>query len=286
MGRERVAVVMIALVVIVVAVASLVPIISNPKDSKDGSLDVIVIAGQSNAEYTEERCDISLFNELYSEEPVKNLYFCGIDGDTPVNYWNTNGLDMTSGGFSICSMWDDNWVIGGYEPILANDLAKKTGNDILVINTGVGGKKISELIPGSVFGDYGFRLINTAISKVSSSYSTINFDYWVWIQGEADYNTDIDQYIDDFKLLQNEFKKYECEHCVIVNTRETWGGNANVAQGKISECDSNVDLVAKINESFSLEEGGHLLDEPGAYGIHYSCKGRVVIANDIVSVIV
>lgn len=256
---------------------------SDYHNDKTTSLDVIVIAGQSNAEYTKERCDPAVTRELYPQYPDHNLYYYG-SSEYPQTYWVYEKQNYSLSKSSIHSMWSENkWTIGGYEPYIANETSKYRGNDVLIINIGVGGKKISELLPNAQFGNYGMIVIDAALNEISASYSQINMLYWIWVQGEADYDTPVEQYISDFKTLQSKFDEYDLKDCFIVHTRDIWGGNANIAQEQLSEEDPHVTIVARCTESFSLEEGDCLLDEPGAYGIHYSSKGRFVIANEIIS---
>lgn len=271
---------------IIIACSSIIAVSCHddgPHIATTPSLDVIIIAGQSNAEYTVERCTPETIQELYPQYPEHNLYYYGTS-EYPQTYWQYENNNYSLSKSDLHPMWSNNrWMIGGYEPYIANETSKIRGNDVLIVNTGVGGKMISELLPNAPFGNYGMAAINSALDSASTSYSQINMLYWIWIQGEADYNTPVEQYIDDFIMLQSKFDEYGLDNCYIVHTRDMWGGNANIAQKQLSDNDSHITIVAECTESFSLEEGGCLLDEPGAYGIHYSCKGRFVISKEIIS---
>lgn len=241
-------------------------------------LDVIVLAGQSNAEYSDEKiCKVDIINNNYSETPAHKLLYYGTE-EKPPSYWNQQN------DYDLYPMWDNGWRIGGYEPILANEISKKTGNDVLVINMAISGRKIADLMPGNDSGDYCFNVLKGALDNASKKYSHINKIGWIWIQGEADYylGTPADEYEELFVDLKNIYNGYGLKKCYIVHTRDYYGGYINDVQEKIAALDSNVYITGYDTEDFTVINEKILSDEP----IHYSQYGRITLAYELVDIII
>lgn len=266
----------IAIVTIIVCSIALLHVVTIHNNNV---LDIVVIAGQSNAEYSEEnendRCNRNILNMEYATgSPRKNLYYYGTEY-APTSFWDESTWESSS----IRSMWaGDKWAIGGYEPIVANELSKITNHDVLIINTGIAGMTVYQLSPGQVYGDYGFNIIEKAIESIKDDYDTINTLCYVWIQGESDWWQSVDYYFDNFRNVDDKMQSLGFDRCIFVHTRDKFGGNSNIAQESLCS-NSRFKTVAYFTEDFTLD-GGEVLEEEDT--IHYSQKGRDVIAFSIV----
>ena len=266
-----------ALVVILIG-SVLYPVI---QDSEMGgkSIDVLIIDGQSNAEYGGiEVCNPAVLNEEYTEAPAHNVYYYGTS-TAPANQWDwSHKWGYAWSAFHIHNAYNyttDQWIIGGYEPILGNTLAEKSGNDTLVINMGIGARSIADLLPNGADANYSWTLLDRALNEISQDYKNINIAGVVWIQGETDgaQGTTVEQYKTSFVELMNGFKKYGANEFYLVATRDEYGGNASIAQDQLAQEYSNVIMATEITETFTIENG--MLD---ANPIHYSQKGRDAIS--------
>lgn len=257
----------------------LIPIIESTSP-EDKPINVLVIAGQSNAEYSGdlEVCNPEVLNEEYSEIPSHKLYYYGTS-ERPCNEWDwSHKFHRSWAAFHIYDMYDKNkWHIGGYEPILANYLSNQNGCDTLVINTGIGARTIDMLLPDGADGTYAWGVMDKALDQIKNMGYSPNMVGVVWIQGESDHDTPVDQYIQSFDKLENAFAEYGLYKYYLVHTRDYYGGNANIAQEQIATTDPNVMIATYITDTFTLENG--MLALSGA--IHYSQKGRTAIALDI-----
>lgn len=254
-------------IAIVLAVTILIPITDVRNDSE--TLNVIIIDGQSNGAYWN-ICDPSVVQEDYDVVPTHNLYYYG--ADIPIKY-NGGEYDHTFKSYDIHPMWDNGWLIGGYEPILANELSERSNRDTLVINIAIGGLSIISLQPTGAGGIYGFEVIENALSKIEG-YDRIDMVGWIWIQGETDDELGIDIYTYGFNDLADKFDSIGAKNCYVVGVRDSYGGNSQIALREIAKKDPNVTFVTDIAETFTEENG---LLKPGD-PLHFSQKGRDVIA--------
>lgn len=257
----------------------IVIVVLTDSPSNDGkAIDVVVIAGQSNAEYDEERCNVEILNADYnSEYSGHNLFFYGTS-EAPPSFWD----DTTWNNLSVRSLWDygrNKWIIGGYEPVIANEISKKTNHDVLVINIAVGGRTVVELSPGNICGDYGYAIVDKALNDIRPSYDAVNCLCWIWIQGESDWYQSVDYYLSNFGKIDKKMQDFGFDKCIFVHTRTMFGGNTIVAQEQLCRENNRFITVATFTETFSLESG-ELLEEYDT--IHYSEKGRIKIAYSIV----
>ena len=249
-------------------------------------LDVLVIDGQSNAEYGGiDVCDPVELNQEYSEKPAHNILYYGTDSK-PAYFWDwSHDLAYSWAAYHLHNAYDydnDRWKIGGYEPILGNTISKKSGHDVLVVNMAIGATKIAELLPdGGITGVYSWTLLNHALEQANKRYDGLNMVGVVWAQGEGDASTPVNDYKSSFRTLMASFDKYGLDDFYIIKTREYYGGNACTAQAQLAAEYSNVMIATDITETFTIENG-MLDDNP----IHYSQKGRTAISNAIKNKIV
>lgn len=248
-------------------------------DDGENTLNVVVLAGQSNAAYSfnEVRCDPTVINEEFGK-PSTNCYYYGTQNE-PLVYGSsyTNPFyDGTFNGYNFYNMYNGTWKIGGYEPVLGYELGKKTNCDIYVINVAIGGAPINFLIPSEDGGEYAQKAINAALDRIPSNY-TVNKLGFIWIQGESDQTTDVDDYIADFTTIFEFYQDLGFDKCYMVETRPDNSGNATEAQLKICDENPNVILSSVAPATFTTANGFLSTDN-----LHYTQAGRIVVGEDIV----
>lgn len=254
---------------LILVVCIFIPITDIKND--DSTLNVVVIYGQSNGAYWSV-CDPLIVDEDYNKIPSHNLYYYGTK-DGPIQY-NSGNYDKTFSSYDLFPIWADNeWKIGGYEPILSNELSNRSDRDTLVINTSIPGFKLTDLEPNSRGWAFCYDSIMDALAKVDG-YSSIEMVGWIWIQGESDFGRDIANYTYGFDRLLDGFAKLDLTSCYVVGVRDSYGGNSQTALRQIATSNRNVTFVTDIAETFTEENGLLRPNDP----LHFSQKGRDVIA--------
>lgn len=262
--------------VVILIGSFLVPIVDDSSDADD-TLEVLVIAGQSNAAYGG-FVNPTLVNQEIPK-PSTNVYYYGTD-TKPIwyGYPNNPTYDTTFESYDIHSMINNgSWSIGGYEPGIAYAISEKSNCDVLVINVGISSATIQFLQPDDTGGTYVKNVINDALSKVNSKYKIDKVGY-MWLQGESNYNTNVDTYISYFDTINDWYHSQGFDTCYMVQTRPYNGGNASVAQLQICKTNYSVVLASTAPDTFTVDNGMMVSDN-----LHYSQKGRDVICNDVAS---
>lgn len=257
----------ITLALSLILITSLVvPTIEGTMDPAE--LDVIIIDGQSNAEYST--------NVARTNAGI-------IDLPSPTHklmYYGTANYAEHYPGFDNAEIWEMNrnnqWMIGGLEPYLAYVYSERSGHDVLTINVARGAMSISWLAPSGEGGEYAAEVITDALNKISG-YRFVNMVGWVMLQGEHDKTMAVDTYKSYFLELADYFDSIGASQCYIGATREYYGGNATIAQKELSMEYSNIHLVTEISETFTEANGMLVSGDP----IHYSQKGRNVMATEL-----
>ena len=275
-----------AAVAIIIISLLIVPAGDMFKDDPPNVLDVLIIDGQSNAEYGGlGECNPAVLNEEYNAIPQHNVLFYGTP-TAPSNNWDWSVKWHYSWAqyhlHNAYDMSNHQWKIGGYEPILGNTLSTESGHDILVVNMAIGARTIAQLLPDGADGVYSWGVLDHALEQAGRDYDAFNMIGVVWIQGESDKDTPVNDYKASFVELMDSFDNYDLDQFYIVHTRDYYGGNANIAQEELAEEYSNVQIVTDITETFTVENGMLNPDAP----IHYSQSGRDAIAFDIVDKII
>lgn len=266
----------LGVVVPIIVVVSFLPVLTGITDSVNGedNLEVLVIAGQSNAAYRQ--VDVSLINEEIPQ-PITNVYYYGTSTQ-PIwfGYPSNPTYDQTLASYGIYSMVSNGqWKIGGYEPVLAESISKKSNCDVLIINVGISSATIANLTPQQIGGEYTAKVIEDALSKVDSKYHINKLGY-VWIQGESNAGSTVDGYIQQFNIINDWYHEHGFEKCYMVQTRPANSGNAAIAQLKICQDDPSVVLASTAPSTFTVENGLMVSDD-----LHYSQQGRIVVGEDI-----
>ena len=239
----------------------LMPVI---EDAEHGpaALDVIIIDGQSNAEYSTSAARV---NPAKIDLPIPDHRLLYYGTETAANYLYGN---VPSTGIYEMNR-DGYWVIGGIEATLAYYYSQRSDHDVLTINVAVGAQSITKLAPEGTYWEKGAACISEALSMISG-YSRINMVGWIMMQGEADKNMAIDTYKEHFMDLSEYFDSIGASQCYIVKTREYYGGNATIAQSELVEEYDNIHMATTITDTFTEANGMLVSGDP----IHYSQLGR------------
>lgn len=254
--------------------------------TNEETLDVVVVDGQSNAQYwgwnTNNICSATIVNESGLEAPEHNLYYYG--DSTPTFYgpvYTQPTYDTTLASYDLHLMYEnDAWTIGGYGPTMAKMISERSGHDVLVIDVGVGAAPIQWLTSTGPGGIWAVKIIQDALDKVPSGYS-VDMLGMVWAQGESDSLTNVDTYIGYFDNLYEKFNtEFGLEKVYIIKTRDAYGGNSITAQEQLAEDNDNITIATSITDDFTIDNGLLVSD-----GLHYSQAGRTAIAEVLGEVI-
>lgn len=255
----------------------LMPVITDSSSDGEHTIDVVVLAGQSNAQYVPSYMDLSLVNEEF-DAPSTNCYYYGYQTSTLVRPSNNIGELTHLNSMNIYSMYvGEEWVIGGEEVPISYTLGKATNNDVLTINVAIGGKPISYFVPDAEGGEYAKTIIDDALSKIPDKYTNVKYAGWMWLQGEADDDTAVSDYIASFDEIQTMYESYGFNTCYMVHTRSEESGNATEAQNTIAATDPNVVMACTATEDFSVASGTLLENNE----LHYSQAGRIIVGLDV-----
>lgn len=271
---------MCVLIVVVLVGAVLVPNLDIDTNSND--LDVLVIAGQSNAmnSSTITQCNPYIVNSELS--PVSGAYYYGTPYApiNPVGYYAMD-YDTTLDSYHMEPMVKNGqWIIGGEEPGIASALSHRTSADLYIINVGIAGATIQFLQPGAEGGEYAAKIIQDALDKIPSGYKHVNKLGWAWIQGESNSSTPILDYISMFDKIQGLYDNLGFNTCYMVQTSPSVGVNSSAAQLQICEENPKVILASTAPSTFTQANG--LLN---ADNIHYTQKGRIIVGEDIANAV-
>lgn len=240
-------------------------------DTKEEQLAIVVIEGQSNAGYWG-----NLGLDIMNDEiplPENNVYYYGTKTGPMYTDWRDIQYDPTFKSYAIHSMVsNDKWKIGLIDAYIGYSIQKEYNIDVLVINAAISGISINLLLPDNQGGKYVQDVVTHAINE-ASKMGTIKKVGFIWIQGEADYGTPVNTYINKFSKIADMNKELGLDKGYIVETRS---GNAATAQIKICDNNPNMILASTAPPSFTIENGLMLNDD-----VHYSGEGRLVVAKDI-----
>lgn len=256
-----------AVVGIVIFSTVLYPVVVN-YDSEPSTLDVIIIDGQSNAEYSS---SINRCNKALIDLPVPNQALLYYGSEHAANSYPSSDSNQ------IYSMNREGyWQIGGLEPYLAYTYAERSGHDVLTINVARGAQSIAWLAPPGAGGEYAKNVIDSALAQVQG-YRSVNMVGWVMLQGEQDKNMPVETYKGHFMELSEYFTSIGADNCYIASTREYYGGNACIAQEELAQASPNIHISTHISDTFTESNGYLVSGDP----IHYSQKGRNLIAEEL-----
>lgn len=273
MMKALISIAISAVVAVLLYASLLVPIIADSTNG-DTDLQVLIVAGQSNAAYRNYNVDV--VNDDVALPDTEVFYYGNSTG--PIYYGPINAptYDDTFESYGIHSMVENGaWKIGGYEPVLSRAISDKTNCDVLIINVGISSASTDFLFPDNVGGEYVSNVISDALSKVDPKYSIIKIGY-TWMQGESNAGSTINGYIQSFDVIHDWYVAEGFKTCYLVQTRPANGGNASIAQLQICESEDDVILASTAPATFTVENG--LMESDN---LHYTQKGRDIIGEDI-----
>lgn len=265
----------------VILIATVLAPVIDDLDPED-KLQVLVITGQSNSAYRSDSVNLTEVNAEISL-PSTGAYYYGT-ASTPIQYgtmppYGSPSYDTTFESYGIYSMISNNkWTIGGYEPALAKSISDKTNCDVLIINAGINAASVNYLLPTEDGGEYVAEVISHALDLVKDKYDKIEKIGYCWMQGETDRLTSVADYITDFDTILDWYEDEGFSKCYMVKTRAINGGNACEAQLKLAHDNHNVILASTAPDSFTTDNG--LMNSDN---LHYTQKGRMIVAEDISS---
>lgn len=235
-----------------------------PNDDRE-DLYIFGMFGQSNAAYHYE--DVDLVNRSVDPVPAGSAFYFG-NGYRPVLY--TDGDDPK--GCRINDMCPNGtWRIGNIEASLAKTIVD-SGRKVLIVNFGISGFVISELMPGSAGWVWEKAVLDTALSMVDKARYRPVMSGVVCVHGESDSNTDVDEYKRDLVTTMGALYGYGFDCTLMVYVRPTLGDRSLTAQKQlVDECRSFI-LACSSTLGFSVEDGRMRDDD-----LHYSQLGDIEI---------
>lgn len=154
-----------------------------------------------------------------------------------------------------------------------------TGHKVYFICGGWGDRTVSTFEPGGTTWTYMKKTVNEAMEAIDADLFDVNTCYYCWIQGEADKNTAIEDYIESFRIVNDAIQSgelgYTFSHCFISQINAYWG-NPTIALAEIAETFPNVTMGSSAPYDFTVGNG--LM---GSDRIHYSQLGDNVVGVDL-----
>ena len=240
-------------VAVIMCVCVLIPALADHEEEKN-ELIVVVLTGQSNSVFFgDEINDPSIMDSVGL--PKKNVYYYG-DGSGPIHR-RPDFSPINDSAFNQYCMYSmlnsdgKSWRIGSYEACIGYELSNRYNCDVYVIDTGVPGRSISYYEPENRGWEYSKFVLTDALKQIPEKYTVIKAGY-IWIQGESDKTTPIQEYIDSFKVINEYYGSWGFDTCYLVQTRPESGQNSSVAQLIICEEMDNVILASTISFSKTL----------------------------------
>lgn len=254
--------------------AIVVPIVNSPSGNSK-TLEVYVIAGQSQGVWEFSK-DLDVVNAEVPS-PEKTAYYYG--NSNPVLWQLKDGQpdwDTTYTTYGIHEAhYANGWIIGDIEPSLAYGITKASNHDVYLINVCEKGRTLEYLnTDGKSFIE---EVLTHALDEIPKNIR-INYGGCVFMHGEADATTAVDTYVEEFETFKGFIQSYGFKTFYIVPTVPANAGNAIEAQEKIAESDKDVILTKNIAASFTVENG--LLKSDG---VHYTQKGDDLIGAEVCS---
>lgn len=236
-------------------------------------LDLVFMYGQSNATYRNADPE-----EASPLPKLGTAYYYGLsDRSGPTAAENNTGMNLDD-----CNFWtmlDNNGDcrIGDKAPSFSAEYTKITGHKIYWVCGAVGNKGISQFQPPNGFmWTYGKSVLDNAIELVDTDKFNLEVTYYLWIQGEANATSPINQYKSLFLNMHNAMINgdmgYKFKGCFISIVREQNGENPAIAQRELCNEYPTIHLGADIAKTFTVQNG--LM---GSDDLHYSQAGNNLI---------
>lgn len=243
------------------------------------SIDVFLLAGQSNAAYTF-RADAAESGPVI---PHGHGFYFG-SSESPVSYseWDSDAA------YSVYDMTEPSGRahIGGIEQPFAATYYKSTGHNICIINVAIGGSKIVQWYPGEEYYIWAQEVFSKAVDALADKFTIIPKGM-IWMQGESNPTWPIEAYQNRFMTTLNSMshessshgyfnEDYALNNCIISLTRQHRGQNTCIAQIQLAATYDNVELGCIVCDLFNPENGLLYNDDT-----HYTQKGRNIVGVDL-----
>lgn len=237
-------------------------------------LDVFLMTGQSNAAYwTAGEGDLSALDPSKADPvpaPGTAYYYGFADRYDRLTVGTPEFLSMTTA--------DGAAAIGDKAPPFAGTYTQLTGHKTYWICGAVSGTTIDQFVPGT--GDvwsYMEQVVPAAMDAIDETLYIPHVKGYMWIQGEWNSSTSIDEYKVDFMKMHEEILDGDLgvrfDHCFISLVGY---GNAVTAQRELArDHPSTITLSTEAATTFTADNG--LLGN----GVHYSQEGDNIIGVDL-----
>lgn len=268
------------IVAIILVVTVLIPISNLNQDIESKpTLDVFVLAGQSNSAYTY-GTDVGIAQENPSIDNGYAFYYGDVNNPIIHHYGDSIQYDPTFESYSIQSMTnpDGTWRIGGIDSALASQYVSRTDSHCLIINAGINGISILGYSnPNGEGWSYTEDVLEDCFSKIDREQYRVNPCALFWIQGEADRSRDVDIYVDNFKSFWNWMKMdYGFEGAYLIDVRD--GRNTNIAHQILADSVSSIHYVDSVSSDWENDSPNMTHDT-----IHYNQYGKNIIGEEFIS---
>lgn len=264
-------------VVVIVAMVT-VPVINDSVESED-EIYVFVLTGQSNAAYLD--YDVSVANSELTHISQGKAYYYGT-ADSVIKYGSSiasASYDTTFESYAIHDMVDSSgdFIIGNIEAAFASKFVSETGKNIAIINTGIGGQSITDMMPGGTGNDWNVEVYDRAVAGLKDMGFKLKYASILFSQGESDAQMAVDTYKADFELMLDSYTdETHCKTLILNLVRPNNASNPATAQQQLASELSNVYLGCTATTTFTYGNGMLRVDN-----VHYTQYGDDVIGQDL-----
>lgn len=233
-------------------------------------LDLIYLAGQSNAGYYE--VDVSAASPVPA--PGTGYYY-----GTESTYELYNDALMDAAEFRPMTSSEGVALIGDKAPSIVASYHEKTGHRVYLVCGAIGGKPIYTFDP--VFGymwGHMRTVLSEALDAVDDELYHINTDSacYMWIQGEADINTDPAVYREDFLRMHDALIRgdlgVDFKHGFLSKVRMQNSPSIAAVQVEICNETPTLTLSTEAADGFTVANGLIASDDK-----HYTQEGDNII---------
>lgn len=238
---------------------------------KKAQLDILIIAGQSNATYRTATADPSAATPAVGAGVA---WYYGTE-DAPADFF-VNA--------SQCAMWpmadsDGTQRIGDKWPSLASAYHAKTGHKVYVFELAKGGESVTSFDPDTGWIWQRMKpMTASAMAAIDADLFDVHTKSYIWIQGEADADMPIEEYKQRFMKMHNSIINnglgIHIEMCQIVKTRESRAAQQAEAELQLAaDHPGTIRICSEVADTFTLANG--LLADQS----HYTQAGNNLVGS-------
>lgn len=226
-------------------------------------LDICLMLGQSNAGYANVNLD-----EAPAPLPGTAYYYGASSG-------SYNRIGFASASIHSMTSADGTAATGDKAPSFAKKYYEITGHRVYWVCGAVDGVSIKTFDPdGGTSWEYAKEVLKYAIRALDPAYYTYDSIGWMWIQGEADRNMDINEYKTRFLALDDAIMDGDLgepfHHVFISKVKTNASGSAQVQLA--AEYPDIITMATTIADTFTIDNG--LM---GSDDLHYTQAGDNLI---------